>query len=79
VLPCDVESPEPLAHATSHDCKLLYLMVNDGKRAATMSDHPHDHRRLAEGALAGVCAAELVRSHRKKEGDECVPRWFLLR
>ncbi|KAJ9480550.1 hypothetical protein VN97_g13005 [Penicillium thymicola] len=55
--------------AHNQGCRRDNSMVNDGKRAATMSDHPHDHRRLAEGALAGVCAAELVRSHRKKEGE----------
>ena len=31
---------------------------------------PHHRRHLAEGALAGVGAAELLRHHRKKEGGE---------
>ncbi|KAJ5920976.1 hypothetical protein N7466_009302 [Penicillium verhagenii] len=33
-------------------------------------DHPHRRRHLAEGALVGAGAAELFRSHRKREGDE---------
>jgi len=31
---------------------------------------PHHRRHLAEGAVAGLGAAELIRHHRKKEGDE---------
>ncbi|KAJ5657908.1 uncharacterized protein N7484_001557 [Penicillium longicatenatum] len=33
-------------------------------------DHPHHRRHLAEGALVGAGAAELFRSHRKREGEE---------
>ncbi|KAJ5621305.1 hypothetical protein N7528_006088 [Penicillium herquei] len=33
-------------------------------------DHPHHRRHLAEGALVGVGAAELLRGHRKREGEE---------
>lgn len=33
-------------------------------------DHPHHRRHMAEGALVGVGAAELIRSHRKREGEE---------
>lgn len=33
-------------------------------------DHPHHRRHLAEGALLGAGAAELSRSHRKREGEE---------
>ncbi|KAJ6109912.1 hypothetical protein N7486_002147 [Penicillium sp. IBT 16267x] len=33
-------------------------------------DHPHHRRHLAEGALVGVGAAELIRNHRKREGEE---------
>ena len=31
---------------------------------------PHHRRHLAEGAVAGLGAAELIRHHRKKEGEE---------
>ncbi|KAJ5591670.1 uncharacterized protein N7459_002039 [Penicillium hispanicum] len=33
-------------------------------------EHPHHKRHLAEGALVGVGAAELLRSHRKRDGEE---------
>lgn len=33
-------------------------------------DHPKHRRHLAEGALVGAGAAELFRSHRKREGEE---------
>ncbi|KAJ5151063.1 uncharacterized protein N7482_010315 [Penicillium canariense] len=33
-------------------------------------EHPHHKRHLAEGALVGVGAAELFRSHNKREGKE---------
>lgn len=33
-------------------------------------DHPHHKRHLAEGALVGAGAAELIRSHRKREGQD---------
>lgn len=33
-------------------------------------EHPHHKRHLAEGALVGAGAAELIRSHRKREGEE---------
>lgn len=33
-------------------------------------DHPHHRRHLLEGALAGAGAAEIWRSHRKRDGEE---------
>lgn len=35
---------------------------------------PHHKRHLAEGVIAGVGAAELIRHHRRKEGDEAEGR-----
>lgn len=45
------------------------------KETRDYDDHPHHRRNLAGGALAGVGAAELIRSRSKKEGDEVSHGW----
>ncbi|RAL15072.1 DUF3824 domain-containing protein [Aspergillus homomorphus CBS 101889] len=51
----------------SSDESMVYIR----KETREYDDHPHHRRRhLAEGALAGVGAAELLRNHHKKEGEE---------
>ncbi|PKX98633.1 DUF3824 domain-containing protein [Aspergillus novofumigatus IBT 16806] len=50
----------------SSDDSMVYIR----KETREYDDHPHHRRHLAEGALVGIGAAELIRNHRKKEGDE---------
>ncbi|KAE8145472.1 hypothetical protein BDV25DRAFT_164594 [Aspergillus avenaceus] len=50
----------------SSDDSMVYIR----KETREYEDNPHHRRHLAEGALAGIGAAELLRSHRKKEGDD---------
>ncbi|OJJ30758.1 hypothetical protein ASPWEDRAFT_118432 [Aspergillus wentii DTO 134E9] len=50
----------------SSDDSMVYVR----KETREYDDHPHHRRHLAEGALVGAGAAELYRSHRKKEGEE---------
>ncbi|KAL3247126.1 hypothetical protein ABHI18_012520 [Aspergillus niger] len=52
--------------AYSSDDSMVYIR----KEVREYDDSPHHRRHLAEGALAGVGAAELLRNHRKKEGEE---------
>ncbi|KAF9885290.1 hypothetical protein FE257_013091 [Aspergillus nanangensis] len=50
----------------SSDDSMVYIR----KETREYDDHPNHRRHLAEGALVGVGAAELLRSRRKKDGDE---------
>ncbi|RAH50114.1 uncharacterized protein BO95DRAFT_470649 [Aspergillus brunneoviolaceus CBS 621.78] len=50
----------------SSDESMVYIR----KETREYDDHPHRRRHLAEGALVGVGAAELLRNHHKKEGEE---------
>ncbi|PYH46078.1 DUF3824 domain-containing protein [Aspergillus saccharolyticus JOP 1030-1] len=50
----------------SSDESMVYIR----KETREYDDHPHRRRHLAEGALVGVGAAELLRNHHKKEGGE---------
>ncbi|THC92365.1 hypothetical protein EYZ11_008181 [Aspergillus tanneri] len=50
----------------SSDDSMVYIR----KETREYDDHPHHHRHMAEGALVGVGAAELLRSRRKKDGGE---------
>ncbi|RAK95196.1 DUF3824 domain-containing protein [Aspergillus ibericus CBS 121593] len=52
--------------AYSSDDSMVYIR----KEVREYDDSPHHRRHLAEGALAGVGAAELLRNHHKKEGEE---------
>ncbi|PYH95733.1 hypothetical protein BO71DRAFT_440034 [Aspergillus ellipticus CBS 707.79] len=49
----------------SSDDSMVYI-----RKEVREYDDPHHRRHLAEGALAGVGAAELLRNHRKKEGED---------
>ncbi|PYI08950.1 hypothetical protein BO78DRAFT_416251 [Aspergillus sclerotiicarbonarius CBS 121057] len=51
--------------AYSSDDSMVYI-----RKEVREYDSPHHRRHLAEGALAGVGAAELLRNHHKKEGEE---------
>ncbi|KAJ6051974.1 hypothetical protein N7460_002508 [Penicillium canescens] len=50
----------------SSDDSMVYIR----KETRDYDDHPHHRRHLAEGALVGAGAAELIRSHRKRDGEE---------
>ncbi|KAJ5770710.1 uncharacterized protein N7511_002761 [Penicillium nucicola] len=50
----------------SSDDSMVYIR----KETRDVDDHPHHRRHLAEGALVGVGAAELIRSHRKRDGED---------
>ncbi|KAL9109024.1 MAG: hypothetical protein Q9227_006264 [Pyrenula ochraceoflavens] len=59
----------------SSDDDMVYVRkekrVEEGSRHGfDRSESPHHRRHLAEGALAGIGAAELMRHHHKKEGKE---------
>lgn len=49
----------------SSDDSMVYIR----KETRDYDDHPHHRRHLAEGALVGVGAAELLRNHNKKDGE----------
>ncbi|KXG54673.1 protein of unknown function DUF3824 [Penicillium griseofulvum] len=49
----------------SSDDSMVYIR----KETRDYDDHPHHRRHMAEGALVGAGAAELFRSHSKKDGD----------
>ncbi|KAJ5503033.1 hypothetical protein N7463_005907 [Penicillium fimorum] len=49
----------------SSDDSMVYIR----KETRDYDDHPHHRRHMAEGALVGAGAAELLRSHSKKDGD----------
>lgn len=49
----------------SSDDSMVYIR----KETRDYDDHPHHRRHMAEGALVGAGAAELFRSHSKKDGE----------
>ncbi|KAJ5788164.1 hypothetical protein N7457_003154 [Penicillium paradoxum] len=51
-------------HDYSSDDSMVYI-----RKETSYDDHPHHRRHLAEGALVGVGAAELLRSRSKKNGE----------
>ncbi|KAI9696296.1 MAG: hypothetical protein M1820_008219 [Bogoriella megaspora] len=53
----------------SSDEDLVYYKKTGRSHAGSREHSPHHRRHLAEGALAGVAAGELLRRHRKNEGD----------
>ena len=53
----------------SSDEDLVYYKKRGGSRAGSREGSPHHRRHLAEGALAGIVGGELIRRHRKNEGD----------
>ncbi|KAL9083547.1 MAG: hypothetical protein Q9165_008472 [Trypethelium subeluteriae] len=53
----------------SSDEDLVYYKKRTGSRVGSREASPHHRRHLAEGALAGVVGGELLRRHRKNEGD----------
>lgn len=53
-------------HGYSSDDSMVYIR----KETREYDDSPHRGRHLMSGALIGIGAAELLRNHRKKEGDE---------
>ncbi|KAL4889764.1 hypothetical protein BDV59DRAFT_185813 [Aspergillus ambiguus] len=50
----------------SSDDSMVYIR----KETREYDDHPHHRRHMAEGALVGIGAAELLRNHKKKEGED---------
>ncbi|GAB1218366.1 hypothetical protein ATERTT37_007620 [Aspergillus terreus] len=50
----------------SSDDSMVYIR----KETREYEDHPHHRRHMAEGALVGIGAAELLRNHKKKEGED---------
>ena len=50
----------------SSDDSMVYVRRGSRER----EEHPHHRRHMAEGALVGVGAAELIRNRRKNTGDE---------
>ncbi|KAI9685094.1 MAG: hypothetical protein M1822_005486 [Bathelium mastoideum] len=53
----------------SSDEDLVYYKKRGGSRAGSREASPHHRRHLAEGALAGVVGGELLRRHRKNDGE----------
>ncbi|KAJ6168602.1 hypothetical protein N7497_001445 [Penicillium chrysogenum] len=52
-------------HDYSSDDSMVYIR----KETRDYDDHPHHRRHMAEGALVGAGAAELLRSRSKKDGE----------
>ena len=53
----------------SSDEDLVYYKKRGGSRAGSREASPHHRRHLAEGALAGIVGGQLLRRHRKSEGE----------
>ncbi len=53
----------------SSDDSMVYVR-KETREGYDRDESPHHRRHLAEGAIAGLGAAEILRHHRKKEGDD---------
>lgn len=53
----------------SSDDSMVYVR-RETRESYERDESPHHRRHLAEGAIAGLGAAEIIRHHRKKEGED---------
>ncbi|KAJ5713811.1 uncharacterized protein N7483_010992 [Penicillium malachiteum] len=70
VSPGDSVSQATRRRGRNHDAEYNSDDEDYYPRETRDQDHPYHRRHLAEGALVEVGAAELLRAHRKREGEE---------